>query len=132
MSEQVGLGATVLTKPQASSLAARLFAGEGEVADLLRARSGRERHPQYLGGQGEECWREIWHIVGPMMSQVVESGKATWSEDFFLLMERSGFLEETYFTFSTARSATRAANRTASSMRAARRHHACSASDVCR
>ena len=59
-----------------------------------------ERHPHFLGRPGQECWSEIWNIIGPMMDQVVATGEATWSEDFFLLMRRSGYLEETYYTFS--------------------------------
>jgi PAS domain S-box-containing protein len=58
------------------------------------------RHPQFLGRPGQECWADIWHIIGPMMDQVIETGEATWSEDFFLPMRRSGYLEETYYTFS--------------------------------
>jgi len=55
-----------------------------------------ERHPQFLGRPGRECWADIWHIIGPMMEQVIETGEATWSEDFFLLMSRFGYVEETY------------------------------------
>jgi signal transduction histidine kinase len=61
---------------------------------------GHTKHPQFLGRPGQDCWAEIWHIIGPMMEQVIETGEATWSEDLFLLMNRSGYLEETYFTFS--------------------------------
>jgi signal transduction histidine kinase len=59
-----------------------------------------ERHPQFLGRPGQECWADIWDIIGPMMEQVIETGEATWSEDYFLLMRRFGYLEETYYTFS--------------------------------
>ena len=59
-----------------------------------------ERHPQFLGRPGQECWAEIWEIIGPMMEQVIETGEATWSENLFLLMRRFGYLEETYYTFS--------------------------------
>jgi CheY-like chemotaxis protein len=55
---------------------------------------------EFLGRPGQECWAEIWDIIGPMMDQVIETGEATWSEDLFLLMLRYGYLEETYFTFS--------------------------------
>lgn len=68
--------------------------------DGYRPMLGDAKHPQFLGRPGHECWAEIWNIIGPMMDQVIETGEATWSEDLFLLMLRSGYLEETYFTFS--------------------------------
>ncbi|HEX7667989.1 MAG TPA: ATP-binding protein, partial [Polyangiaceae bacterium] len=61
---------------------------------------GASKHPQFLGRSGQECWAEIWDIIGPMMDQVIATGEATWSEDLFLLMLRHGYPEETYFTFS--------------------------------
>ena len=45
-------------------------------------------------------WPEIWHIIGPMLDGVVKEGRATWSEDQFLPLERHGYPEECYFTFS--------------------------------
>jgi signal transduction histidine kinase len=68
--------------------------------DGYRRMLGESKHPQFLGRPGQECWAEIWDIIGPMMSQVIETGEATWSEDLFLPMLRFGYLEETYFTFS--------------------------------
>jgi signal transduction histidine kinase len=68
--------------------------------DGYRPMLGETKHPQFLGRPGEECWSEIWNIIGPMMEQVIETGEATWSEDMFLLMNRFGYQEETYFTFS--------------------------------
>jgi signal transduction histidine kinase len=68
--------------------------------DAYRPMLGERKHPQFLGGSGQECWAEIWDVIGPMMDQVIETGAPTWSEDLFLLMLRDGYLEETYFTFS--------------------------------
>jgi signal transduction histidine kinase len=68
--------------------------------DAYRPFLGETKHPQFLGRPGQECWAEIWDIIGPMMEQVIETGEATWSEDFLLLLHRSGYLEETYYTFS--------------------------------
>nr|WP_236519021.1 ATP-binding protein [Sandaracinus amylolyticus] len=59
-----------------------------------------DKHPRALGRPGREVWPEIWHIIGPMLASVVERGEATWSEDEMLPMNRHGFVEETYFTFS--------------------------------
>jgi PAS domain S-box-containing protein len=58
------------------------------------------KHPAALGHPGRECWPEIWHIIGPMLDGVMERGEATWSNDLLLLLDRSGYLEECYFTFS--------------------------------
>ncbi|HZS24299.1 MAG TPA: hypothetical protein VFA30_04860, partial [Gaiellaceae bacterium] len=58
------------------------------------------KHPRALGQRGAECFPEIWEIIGPMLAGVREHGEATWSADQLLLLERSGFAEECYFTFS--------------------------------
>ncbi|HVY46437.1 MAG TPA: PAS domain-containing protein, partial [Minicystis sp.] len=58
------------------------------------------KHPRALGQRGRECWPEIWHIIGPMLEGVLERGEATWSENQHLPLNRHGFDEECYFTFS--------------------------------
>jgi signal transduction histidine kinase/CheY-like chemotaxis protein len=58
------------------------------------------KHPRALGQRGAECWGEAWNALGPMLERVVAEGKASWSEDQLLEIERDGFLEECYFTFS--------------------------------
>ncbi len=58
------------------------------------------KHPGALGRPGREVWHEVWDIVGPMLHSVVESGEATRSDDLLLLLERHGYPEECYFTFS--------------------------------
>ena len=68
--------------------------------DGYRPMLGAAKHPQFLGRSGQECWAEIWNVIGPMMDQVIATGEATWSEDLMLMMRRHGYLEETYFTFS--------------------------------
>jgi signal transduction histidine kinase len=68
--------------------------------DGYRPMLGASKHPQFLGARGRDCWAEIWDVIGPMMEQVIETGEATWAEDLFLPMVRSGYLEEAYFTFS--------------------------------
>src|SRR5262245_8556998 len=59
-----------------------------------------EKHPAALGRPGRDVWPEIWDIIGPMLDSVVKDGRATWSEDQFLPLERRGYPEECYFTFS--------------------------------
>ena len=45
-------------------------------------------------------WAEIWKDIGPRIERVLTTGEATWDEGLLLFLGRSGFLEETYHTFS--------------------------------
>jgi PAS domain S-box-containing protein len=58
------------------------------------------RHPEALGRPAPEIWSEIWDVVGPQADLVLSKGEATWNEEFLLVMQRYGYPEETYFTFS--------------------------------
>ncbi|MBL9149594.1 MAG: PAS domain S-box protein [Phycisphaerae bacterium] len=58
------------------------------------------KHPWALGRSAREVWAEIWHDVGPRAESVVTSGIATWDEGLLLYLERLGYPEETYHTFS--------------------------------
>ena len=53
-----------------------------------------------LGCRADKVWEEIWPDIGPRITQVLEEGQATWDEGLLLFLERSGFSEETYHTFS--------------------------------
>ena len=57
------------------------------------------KHPA-LGKPGDEVWGEIWDIIGPMLGSVLTTGEATWSEDMLLPINRHGYWEETYWTYS--------------------------------
>jgi signal transduction histidine kinase/serine phosphatase RsbU (regulator of sigma subunit)/FixJ family two-component response regulator len=59
-----------------------------------------DKHPFALGERFDHVWREIWDVVGPLTRDVVESGVPSYSADLPLFMNRAGYLEETYFTFS--------------------------------
>ncbi|MGH2707517.1 MAG: GAF domain-containing sensor histidine kinase, partial [Actinomycetota bacterium] len=58
------------------------------------------RHPGALGKPARLIWSEIWDTIGPQTEAVLSEGRATWSEELLLVMERNQFLEETYFTYS--------------------------------
>lgn len=58
------------------------------------------KHPRALGKPAREVWSEIWSDIGPLIDHVVSTGEATYSEAMLLFLERSGFREETYHTFS--------------------------------
>jgi signal transduction histidine kinase len=68
--------------------------------DAYRPVLGTTKHPRAMGRRGREMWPEIWHIIGPMLEGVLTTGEATWSEDILLPIDRRGFTEECYFTFS--------------------------------
>jgi len=53
-----------------------------------------------LGARADKVWEEIWPDIGPRIRQVLEQGQSTWDEALLLFLERRGFLEETYHTFS--------------------------------
>ncbi len=53
-----------------------------------------------LGARSDTVWEEIWPDIGPRIDRVLATGDATWDEALLLFLERSGFAEETYHTFS--------------------------------
>jgi hypothetical protein len=58
------------------------------------------KHPWALGKPASDVWAEIWPQIGPLIDTVLTTGKATYDEGLLLFLERSGFPEETYHTFS--------------------------------
>src|SRR5271166_4270746 len=67
--------------------------------DYARMTLGK-KHPWALGKPAQEVWKEIWDDIGPRIRRVLETGEATWDEALLLFLERSGYREETYHTFS--------------------------------
>ncbi|HLJ27543.1 MAG TPA: ATP-binding protein [Candidatus Angelobacter sp.] len=59
-----------------------------------------KKHPWALGRPARDVWAEIWPDIGPRIRRVMETGEATWDEGLLLFLERSGYPEETYHTFS--------------------------------
>lgn len=61
-----------------------------------------KKHPHALGmpGLGPYAWEELEPIVGPTLRALLAGGPATWEEDQLLRVERNGFPEECYFTYS--------------------------------
>ncbi|MBN8898198.1 MAG: PAS domain-containing protein, partial [Rhodospirillales bacterium] len=53
-----------------------------------------------LGAPANRVWAEIWPDIGPRIAHVLRTGEATWDEGLLLFLERSGYPEETYHTFS--------------------------------
>jgi PAS domain S-box-containing protein len=57
------------------------------------------KHPKALGGRFHDIWSEIWPDIAPLIDAAM-AGQATYREDLPLLMNRKGFDEQTWFTFS--------------------------------
>ncbi|GII99780.1 stage II sporulation protein E [Sediminihabitans luteus] len=59
-----------------------------------------DKHPAAFAAPADETWAEIWPDLEPWFDQVLGEGEPVWEVDAPLMMQRSGFLEETSFTFS--------------------------------
>lgn len=59
-----------------------------------------KKHPWALGKPANVVWSEIWKDIGPRIDRVIETGEASWEEMLQLFLDRSGYREETYHTFS--------------------------------
>ena len=59
-----------------------------------------KKHPQALGRPAQEAWAEIWDHIGPRTDAVLARAESTFDEAMLLILDRFGYLEETYFTFS--------------------------------
>ncbi|OKL38596.1 PAS domain-containing sensor histidine kinase [Pontibacter flavimaris] len=59
-----------------------------------------KKHPQALGASAREMWAEIWEQIGGITTDILENGSQFYAENLLLFLERKGFAEETYWTFS--------------------------------
>ncbi len=59
-----------------------------------------DKHPQALGQPASVVWREIWDQISPRTESAIRSNEGTYDESLLLIMERYGYREETYYTFS--------------------------------
>jgi hypothetical protein len=53
-----------------------------------------------LGQPGALVWSEIWDVIDPMLSHVMQKAEPTRSRDLLLHINRRGYPEEAYFSFS--------------------------------
>ncbi|MBD2021550.1 diguanylate cyclase, partial [Leptolyngbya sp. FACHB-36] len=58
------------------------------------------KHPEALGQPASVVWREIWDQVSPRVESAILKNEGTYDESLLLIMERNGYPEETYYTFS--------------------------------
>jgi len=68
--------------------------------DAYRRDTLGRKYPWALGRRASEVWAEIWNDIGPRIDRVLSTGEATWDTSLLLFLERSGYREETYHTFS--------------------------------
>ena len=66
--------------------------------DSFRPILGANKHPA-VGKSSRETFAEIWDTIGPLFAQVM-AGNAVGFEDLGLALDRNGYLEECFFTFS--------------------------------
>src|SRR3954468_24144349 len=58
------------------------------------------KHPEALGQPASVVWRGIWDQVRPRAESAMRWNEGTYDEALLLIMERNGYPEETYYTFS--------------------------------
>lgn len=79
-----------------------LFWGKNLISfynDAFRPSLGIDgKHPS-IGKKGKDVWPEIWDYIGPMIHQIMETGKPVWFEDQLVPFYRNGRMEDIYWTF---------------------------------
>jgi signal transduction histidine kinase/ActR/RegA family two-component response regulator len=80
-----------------------MFVAWGEELAFLYNDSYREvlgaKHPAALGRPFHAIWAEIWDDILPLVERALQ-GEATYAERMYLEMNRRGYEEPTWFTFS--------------------------------
>jgi PAS domain-containing protein len=80
-----------------------MFVAWGEELGLLYNDAYAEilgaKHPASLGARFHDIWSEVWTDIWPLIEAAM-AGQASYQEDLPLLMNRHGYDEETWFTFS--------------------------------
>ncbi|BDB26147.1 response regulator [Cupriavidus sp. P-10] len=58
------------------------------------------KHPGALGQPTAVVWHEIWPEISPLLDTAMTRAEGSFVEQKLLIMERNGYPEETYYTFS--------------------------------
>jgi len=58
-----------------------------------------DKHPQSMGQNFSECWREAWPVIGEAHNSAL-AGDTAFLEAQQIFLERHGYVEECFFTFS--------------------------------
>ncbi|KAJ9428491.1 hypothetical protein QL093DRAFT_2136854 [Fusarium oxysporum] len=59
-----------------------------------------QKHPKLMGSCYMDAWPEIWDEIKPVFKSALESGQATMKHENQLFINRHGFLEEAFFSWS--------------------------------
>ncbi|TID06285.1 Hybrid signal transduction histidine kinase K [Colletotrichum higginsianum] len=59
-----------------------------------------QKHPKLMGARYQDAWSEIWGDLGPIVNNAWTNGQAVMKNDNQLFINRHGFLEETFFSWS--------------------------------
>lgn len=57
------------------------------------------KHPDALGRPFAEVWSDIWEQISPLVERTL-AGEASFHEDLLIPMERNGYREDAWFSFS--------------------------------
>lgn len=68
--------------------------------DGYRDMLGTHKRLSALGAPLATVWDEVWDDLGATVDQVMTTRLPTWAEDEPMMLNRSGFVEETFFTCS--------------------------------
>ena len=92
---------TVVSLAQASNSPISLIWGPGHVQiyndgywPICAA-----KHPTAMGQDFRECWATAWPVIGEAYAAAL-AGKPSYLEKMRIFLDRYGFMEETWFTFS--------------------------------
>ena len=58
-----------------------------------------EKHPRSMGQNFPDCWREAWPVIGAAHDSAL-AGKTAFLENQHIFLDRHGYTEECFFTFS--------------------------------
>ncbi|MEU7972650.1 SpoIIE family protein phosphatase [Micromonospora sp. NPDC049089] len=86
----------------ASSAPIVMFWGDEQLAfynDAYRPTIGG-KHPDVIGRPARANWAETWAVLGPLLDNVRSTGRSYRGEDHPFLLDRYGFVEQTYFNVS--------------------------------
>jgi signal transduction histidine kinase/DNA-binding response OmpR family regulator len=59
-----------------------------------------DKHPSSLGRSAAEIWAEVWSVLQKLFDGVQETDESFYGRDYPFMIDRFGFLEETYFDIS--------------------------------
>ncbi|AHM60366.1 PAS/PAC sensor hybrid histidine kinase [Flammeovirgaceae bacterium 311] len=59
-----------------------------------------KKHPHALGASAREMWAEIWEQLGMLAEGILQNAEPFYADSLPVYLDRHGFIEETYWTFS--------------------------------